>query len=111
MAKFAQKWQTSTRTLDRYYAEARRRAGLRGLKVSKARDEVTDREVREGALKGLRSRVEYFQELERIAFGLSVRMAGDEVVVPSDGERVRALGVLIKGLGYDFKSEVLKKYV
>jgi hypothetical protein len=42
MAKFAKKWQISVRTLDRYYANARKTANLRILKASKARDEVLD---------------------------------------------------------------------
>jgi hypothetical protein len=111
MAKFAQKWQASTRTMDRYYAEARKMAGLRALKASKARDEVVDQEVKKGALNGLKTRIEYFAELEKIAFGLSERRVGDEIIAPSDGDRVRALSVLIKGLGYDFKGEILKRYL
>jgi hypothetical protein len=101
IAKFAKKWQTATRTLDRYYADARKIAKLRILKASKARDEVLEAEAKNGSLVLLKTRMDYFAELEKIAFGMSEKK----------GDRVRALWILIKGLGYDFKSEILKEYV
>jgi hypothetical protein len=111
LSVFAKKWQVSTRTLDRYYADAQKISKMRILKMSKVRDEAIEAEAKKDALTGLRTRMEYFAELEKIAFGLSERKAGDQVIVPSDGDRVRALGILIKGLGYDYKSEILKKYI
>jgi hypothetical protein len=42
---------------------------------------------------------------------LSERKVGDEIIVASEGDRVRALATLIKALGYDHKSEILKRYV
>jgi hypothetical protein len=100
MAKFAKKWQLSVRTLDRYYADARKMAKLRILKASKARDEAVDEEIKKGALDGLRARIDYILELQRISFGSL-----------NDKDRAQIIISTMGVIGYDFKSEILKGYL
>jgi hypothetical protein len=100
IAKFAKKWRVSVSTIDRYLAEARKAERLRVLKISKARDEVLDEEMKKGALGEIKTRVDYILELQKIAFGSL-----------EDRDRAPVIVSAMKAIGYDFKSEILKKYI
>jgi hypothetical protein len=114
LAKFGKKWQTSTRTLDRLYKEAKEHNKTRLKKQQKAKDEVLVERAKEAIKHDILTREQAEEILTNIAKGKARKIplksviedgvekfVGFELQYPNDGERERAIAQLSKMEGWD----------
>ena len=95
------------RTVERYIKQAKEHNKSRLQKRETAKDEVLVAEAKESVKKAILSRDECLEILSNIAKG-SARKVGDRIIMPSDGERTRAVTVLsdIQGWNAPVKSDI-----
>ncbi|MDR1198547.1 MAG: hypothetical protein LBK94_05990 [Prevotellaceae bacterium] len=99
LAKFGKKWQTSVRTVDRIIKDAKKHNEARQIKREKAKDEVLIRSAREMAENAEKTRNELTGILLEIARGKSVRKIQNELIIPTESDRIRAIAELNKMTG------------
>ena len=91
LAKFGEKWRTSSRTFDRICQEAREYNKTRSQRLEKAKDDVLVAEAKETIKKGIDYREESFTAVFRILKGSARKIEGeDEIILPSDSDILRA---------------------
>jgi hypothetical protein len=106
---FGKKWQKGRRTIDRYYQIAKNGAKKQILETEKIRESVIKKTTQE-AYNDVLARADALKILTEIAKG-NARQIGNELLVTTDSERIRAISTLAKCLGWEFKDEVLKQYI
>ncbi|MDR2652872.1 MAG: hypothetical protein LBC68_11280 [Prevotellaceae bacterium] len=99
LAKFGKVWQTSDRTIDRIIKEAKKCIEVRQNLREKAKNEVLVRSAKEMAENAEKTRNELVGILLEIARGQKVRKIQDEIIIPTESDRIRAIAELNKMSG------------
>ena len=100
LSYFVERCRKNRRTVERYVKQAREYNKTRIQKQEKAKDEVLIAEAKESLKKAILTREESLEILSNIAKGVA-RKLQDEVLIPSDGDRTRAIQQLAKMQGWD----------
>ncbi|MDR2775436.1 MAG: hypothetical protein LBC19_11995 [Tannerella sp.] len=110
LSRFGKKWQTSTRTLDRLYKEAKKHCETRLKKQQKAKDDVLVEDAKELIKKDISSRDEALMKTTSIMRGVArkipVKMDGDgnvteyKIEIPSNLDVLKAVDSLCKMCGW-----------
>lgn len=102
LREYAKKCGKSEKTIERWVSKAREYNKKRLAEQEKVRDEVLRDEARNAARNAILTRNERLEILSDIAMGKKRREGTDEnaeLLVPSDGERIRAIAELNKMQG------------
>ena len=97
---FCKKFQKTERTIWEYVSQAKKYNKTRIQKQEKAKDEVLITEAKKSLKKAILTRDESLEILSNIAKGVA-RKLQDEVLIPSDSDRTRAIQQLAKMQGWD----------
>jgi hypothetical protein len=95
LSHFVAKCRKNRRTIERYYKKAQEYNQTRILSDEKVKDEVRHEQIKEAVKTAILSRNESLEILSRIASG-QARKIGDDILAPSDGDRIRAIQQLSK---------------
>jgi hypothetical protein len=114
LSKFGKKWQTSTRTLDRLYKEAKKHNETRVKKQQKVKDEVLAEKAKEEIKRDILTREQAQEILTSIAKGRARKIPVKSIIedgvekfiefdlqYPNDGEREKAIAQLAKMEGWE----------
>jgi hypothetical protein len=105
LEKFGKTWQISNRTADRIYREAKDYNLKRVKAQEKIKNEILAKSAEDTIKEAIISRVEAMKILTEIANGAK-RTVDDEIIVPSDGDRIRAIQQLAKMEGWESAQKV-----
>jgi hypothetical protein len=94
-AKFCQKFQKSDRTFQTYWKIAKDRHFDDVRTVQDARAEQLAVEAKESVKRDILTKLDRMEIATKIARGIS-RKVGDQLIIPNDGDRLRALDYLSK---------------
>ena len=100
LSHFVVKCRKDRRTVERYYKKAQEYNQTRIDKQEKARDEVLVEKAKEAIKSAIISRNEALEILSKIASGGGRKVEG-ELMIPTDSERVRAIGQMGKMQGWE----------
>ncbi len=95
---FVEKYRKTSRTIDRYFVDAKKYNLDRLQQQEKARNKVLVAEAEKSLKKVILSRNERLEILSNIAKG-TARKIENELIVPSDSDRIRAISEISKMQG------------
>ena len=95
LAKFVKKWQVSPRTFDRAWKIAQERHTEYLNKLNKEKEALTTEAEKEAVKSAVLTKSQRMEIASNIALG-KARKIGGEIIIPSDGDRLRALDYLAK---------------
>lgn len=100
LSYFAVKCRKNDRTIERYVQKAKEYNKSRLDRAESIKADAEDEETKKAAKKAILSRFKSLEILSNIANGTG-RKAGDEILIPSDGDRIRAIQQLAKMEGWE----------
>ena len=109
LSYFVTRCRKNERTIERYVKKAKEYNDIRIDKQEKAKEEVLIAEAKESAKKAILTRNERLEILSDI-INSKARKVGDEILIPSDGDRIRAIAEMNKMQG-DYAPEKIENSV
>jgi len=97
---FVGKFRKTSRTIENYIKQAKEYNKSRLDRTEKIKANTEDEEIKKAAKSNILSRSKSLEILSKIAEG-SARKIGDELEIPTDGDRIRAIQQLAKMEGWE----------
>lgn len=95
MANFGKKWQVGKRTFDRYFSFAKAKYEEWVAKINRLKEEESLKEEEKKIKDILLSKLQRMLIAQNIAIG-KARKINEQILIPTDGDRLRALDYLSK---------------
>ncbi|MDR2586370.1 MAG: hypothetical protein LBC84_09200 [Prevotellaceae bacterium] len=100
LSHFVVNCRKNRRTIERYVKQAKQYNKTRLNKQEQAKEKVLVEEAKESIKRAILTRYESLETLSTIAKG-TARKIGEDVIIPSDGDRIRAIQQLAKMEGWE----------